>query len=67
MKHPCTDCLVSACCSERCRDYAIYSYETKQYAIAGEAVKKHIESMSYKEAIDHILMVEDTCLYIDRI
>ena len=67
MEKPCIGCLVSACCSERCREYAKYSYETKQYAVAGEAVKKHIESMEYEDAIDHILMVEDTCLYIDNL
>jgi hypothetical protein len=67
MKIPCEDCIVSSCCSERCKDYAIYVYETKDYEHAGKAVKRQIENMDYDEAVDHILKVENMALYLDKL
>ncbi len=66
MNSPCINCLVAPCCSERCRDYAIYIYETKEYELAGEVVERNILMMPYEEAIDHILEVENTYLYWTR-
>ncbi len=59
----CKKCLVAPCCSERCKDYAIYVYETRDYAAAGEVVERNILNMPYEEAIKHILEVENTYLY----
>ena len=63
MNSPCDKCLVAPCCSERCRDYAIYVYESKEYELAGEPVAQNILMMPYEEAIEHILEVENTYLY----
>ena len=64
MKDPCIKCLVSACCSKRCRDYAEYVYITEEYAQAGEAVMRQIDKMEYEEAVEHILRVENIALHI---
>ncbi len=64
MKDPCKGCLVSACCSKRCKDFAIYVYTTKQYTDAGANVSKQIDEMPYEEAINHILNVEDIYLHL---
>ena len=64
MKDPCIECLVSACCSKRCRDYAEYVYITEEYAQAGEAVTHQIDKMKYEEAVDLILMLENIALHI---
>lgn len=64
MKHPCTGCLVSSCCSKRCRDYAVFIYETRNYEQAGKAVKDQIKAMPYEKAIDHILYVENLAMLI---
>ena len=62
----CKKCLVAPCCSERCRDYAVYIYETQEYAGAGDVVERNIKGMPYEEAIEHILEVENTYLYWAR-
>jgi hypothetical protein len=66
MNDPCAKCLVAPCCSERCRDFAIYVYESKEYALAGEVVERNILNMSYEKAIEHILMTENNYLYWTR-
>jgi hypothetical protein len=58
MIKPCKKCLVQSCCSEPCKDYAIYVYETKEYEQIGEVVKHQINNLPYQKAIDHILKVE---------
>ncbi len=65
MDKPCNICIVAPCCSKCCLDYAKYVYETKEYEEAGEMVKRHISSMPYDQAINHILQVENTALIID--
>jgi len=62
MSNPCTNCLVAPCCSKRCRDYAVYVYETQEYALAGANVENTIKDMPYEKAIQHILMVENDYL-----
>lgn len=64
MEHPCKECLVKSCCSERCKDFAIYLYKTKDYKQAGHLVEIHIENLTYEQAIKHILIVENTYRYI---
>jgi len=55
MEKPCDKCIVRACCTKRCIDYAIYIYKTKEYAQAGDMVKQTIENkMTAGEAIQHI-------------
>ena len=60
----CKKCLVAPCCSTRCRDYAIHVYESNEYALAGASVENTIKDMTYEEAIQHILMVENAYLQI---
>ena len=67
MKDPCTECVVAPCCSKRCKDYAIYVYETKQYVNAGLGVAKQIKNMPYDKAIEHIMKVETVYLYLKLI
>jgi len=67
MINPCKECLVSACCSKRCKDYARYIFDNKDYEKAGLYVAKHINAMSHDDAIDHILKVETIAQYIDNI
>jgi len=64
MEHPCKVCIVRSCCTERCIPYIKYIYENKTYAEAGPQVEKHIDSMSYEEAINYITMVESLVLIL---
>jgi len=64
MEKPCIGCIVSACCSERCKDYAVYIYDIRDYEEVSPQVTKQINSMKYEDAIDHILMVENFALSI---
>jgi len=56
---PCNNCLVSACCTQRCEDYAKWIFDNPN-AVVAEAV----EDMSYHDAIQHILMVENCYLIV---
>jgi len=67
VKKPCNECLVKACCSEPCKNYAIFVYESKQYEQAGDMVKENINDMPYEKAIDHILKVETIYFHIRHI
>ena len=67
MEDPCKICVVNGCCSKRCKDYAIYVYETRQYVNAGIGVAKQVRNMPYDEAIEHILKVESVYLYMKLI
>jgi len=64
MENPCEICIVNASCTERCTDFAKYIYENKIYDCGGELSKKKIEHMSYPEAIEYILMIENVILSI---
>jgi len=67
MEKPCLTCLVSPCCTERCRDYATYVYFIKRYEQAGDLVIRQIDEMEEKDAIEHILMVENVYLRVLKI
>ena len=67
MDNPCKECLVVACCSKRCEDYAKYIFDTKRYEKAGSYVTKHINAMTYDNAIEHILKVEIVSQYLEKI
>ena len=64
VESPCKNCLVHACCSKPCREYAIYVFETKQYVNAGVGVAKQIKNLPYEKAIEHILKVESVYFYM---
>jgi len=64
MQNPCNTCLVQACCTERCTNYAIYIYKSKEYEIVCPSSSKIINDMEYHAAINHILMVENCYLSI---
>ncbi len=66
MKNPCDICLVQACCTDRCKEYAIYVYKSKEYQLAGPTTAKTIDDMEYHSAIDHILMVENCYLSVRK-
>jgi len=59
MDKPCDKCLVSACCTKRCEPYAMYIFSN-----ADAVVSESVEDMSYHDAIQHILMVENCYLEI---
>ncbi len=67
MGNPCDTCIVAACCSKRCEDYARYVFDSKNYEKAGSKVAKRISEMPYEEALTHILMVENVCQYLERV
>ena len=67
MERPCNNCVVQACCTKRCTDYAVFIYKTKDYRRAGKDVANHIDSMSEEKAIEHILIVENACLSLKEI
>jgi len=67
MDNPCKQCLVSACCSIRCEEYAKYIFDSKEYKEAGSCVSKHIDEMSYEDAIRHILKVEIIAQYMNNV
>ena len=63
MKNPCSKCVVRACCTQRCNDYAVYLFKNRDYKMAGLEVADHIENgMTERQAIAHILMVENIYL-----
>ena len=64
MNKPCNKCIVSARCSMPCRDYAEYVYSMKDYRECGRMVADKIDTMTYEEAIDHILKVETIYFYM---
>jgi len=67
MEKPCEICLVNACCSIPCIDFAKYVYVKGQYVNAGVNVAKHIKGMTYDEAIKHILKVETVYFNLKRV
>jgi len=54
---PCNECLVSACCTKRCEDYAIWIFDNPDAVVA-----ESVENMDHDDAIQHILMVENCYL-----
>jgi hypothetical protein len=67
MKKPCETCIVRPRCSQCCEDYAKFVYETENYKFAGPQVSLQIKEMSYEEAVQHILTVENVYLYLKNI
>jgi len=67
MKDPCKKCLVKACCSQPCLDYATYVYETKEYYYTGKKVRDKIDKMEKSKAIDFILQAERLSFYISNV
>jgi len=59
MNKPCNECLVSACCTKRCEDYAIWIFNSHDSLVA-----ESVFDMSFDDAIRHILMVENCYLEI---
>lgn len=61
---PCNKCVVIACCSKPCHEYAEYVYEHKEYRESGKMVSDKIDTMTHEEAIEHILKVETLYFYM---
>ena len=55
---PCPNCIVSPCCTQRCREYAKFIYYSREFAKAGSGVERQITEMPYEKAIEFILRVE---------